>query len=254
MKKIIFIAALSISLLGCETTQPSIKLMPEALTGQRIIDQGGADAVISHKNTSAAVRPPSEAFLLESRPMLYISVYSADKPFDFSTEDIQVFVDGNSHRVFTYDDLVNEVDQEQGRIAEALNSKYKAQTRKTAEDAVKSSSDPEVFSPSDNSNTIGDSSNYGYKLDVNSIAQDQGRNNAMMQAQEVARAKQKQQAVSFLSKNVLKNTTVQPKTWYRKYVVVEKIPGSAQSSDINVIIKVAGEKHEFLLKHFKQQQ
>ena len=251
MKNTIFVLVLCLFLHGCASTKTTVKLVPQALTGQKIIDQKGADAVISHKKTSAAVRPPAGAFLSEGRPMLYISVYGSQKPFDFSTEDIQVFVNGNPHRVLTYDALVKEIDRDQGSMAAALNSRLMAQSARTAEHAYKPSSNPEVFSPSDNPNIIGDTTKYGYKYDINSVAQNQSRANAQMQAQQMAMAKQKQQAISTLSEIMLKKTTVSPNTWHRKYVVIEKIPDSAQSNEIKVIIKVDDEKHEFLLNHFQ---
>ena len=195
MKNIFYTLILCFLINGCATTKTTIKLVPQVLNEQKIIDQEGSDAVISHKKTSAAVRPPSDAFLTEDRPMLYISVYGSRKPFDFSTQDIQVFVDGVPHRVFTYDDLVKEIDQYQEKKTQMLNSKFIAQSNKAADNAVKSSSDPEVFSPSDSSNIVGDTSKFGYKYDVDSIAQDHSRVETEIQVQKEAMLKQKQQAI-----------------------------------------------------------
>ena len=257
MKKLFIILILCFFVQGCVTTKTEVKLVPQTLTGQKIIDQEGADAVISHKKTSVAVRPPSGTFLAGGRPMLYISVYGTES-FDFSADDIKVFVDGKPHRIVSYDDLVDEVNRDQGNMAAAFNAKYAAQSNRSADNAIVSTSNPEVFNPSDNPNNVGDTSKYGYKLDINSIAQNQSQINAQKQYRDQVMAQQRQKALIALNKMVLKRTTVPPDTWYGRYIVIEAIPESSPESvqphDVKVVVTADGEKHEFLLNYSENQK
>ena len=184
--------------------------------------------------------------------MLYISVYGSES-FDFSADDIKVFVDGKPHRIVSYDDLVDEVNRDQGNMAAAFNTKYAAQSNRVADNAIKSSSNPEVFSPSDNPNIVGDTTKYGYKMDLNSIAQNQSQINAQKQYRDQVIAQQRQKALIAINKMVLKRTTVPPDTWYGRYIVIdaipESVPESIQPHDVKIMVTAGGEKHEFLLNY-----
>jgi len=251
IKNIIFALLLCLLIQGCVST---LKIVPQALDGQQEIYQDGVVGVMSQKKARVAVRPSAETYSLERRPTIVVSVHGTEKPFDFSTEDIQVFVDGNSHRVFTYDELVAEInDRHKKRITE-LKTRYDDTTRKVGNEGYKStSSNPQILSPSDNENIMGDTTKYGYKYDVSGVVR--GGSEAQidldreMQAAEI----QTEQALNALYSTMLKKTTVSPDMWYSGYVTMEKIPSPSRLHEIKVIVTVAGEEHEFLLNHIKVQ-
>lgn len=248
MRKLSIILGLCFFMQGCvSSTKTFVKIVPRVLAEQKMIDQEGGKAVISHKSSSVAVRPPAGTFLSEGRPMFYISVYNSKEPIVFSDKNIEISIDGKPHRIFSYNELAEEVSQDQGSMAVALNSKFEAQSRQAAEDSYKSSSNPEVFSPSNDANVVGSHSQMGYKVDINSIAQNQSRLNAQKQAREMAMAKQKQQAMAALAEKILRKTTIPADTWHNRYIVIETIPDPEVSHEIKIIITLGSDKHEFLL-------
>jgi hypothetical protein len=232
----------------------TLKLVPRALNGQQKIYQEGVEAVISRKKARVSVRPSADTYSSERRPTIVVSVYGTEKPFDFSTEDIKVFVDGNPHRVFTYDELAAEINERHKKRITDLKTRYDMQTRKVGNEGYKStSSNPQILSPSDNENIMGDTTKYGYKYDVSDIVR--GGSEAQVDLDRETRAAEIQtaQALNALDSTMLKKTTVLPNTWHSGYVTMEKIFSPSKLHEIKVIVTVAGEEHEFLLNHIKVQ-
>lgn len=115
---------LTLLLQGCAATS-TFKLDPRTLGDQHKALQDGVEAIISTRKALVAVRPGAETYASESRPTLAVTVLNgAEEPFDFSTEDIRVFVDGKPHKVFSCDELVAEAKRLRGgaTIAAALQT------------------------------------------------------------------------------------------------------------------------------------
>lgn len=109
MKKLLAITILVLQ--GCAST---LKLDPMALDGQHKVLQEGVEAIISPKKALVAIRPGAKTYSSKGRPTIHVTVVNGTKePFKFSAEDVQVFVDGASHKVFTYDELVAEAKRRQ---------------------------------------------------------------------------------------------------------------------------------------------
>ncbi len=119
MKKNIAVLLLASSALftGCASI---LKIDPQALEGQHEIYQDGVEVVLSSKISVVAIRPSTKTYTSDGRPTIIVSVLNGtEKPFNFSTENIQVHVDGIPHKVFTYDELVAEVERGQAWAAVA---------------------------------------------------------------------------------------------------------------------------------------
>jgi len=254
MKNIIFTFVLCLLIQGYVSAETTMKLVPQVLNGQKIITQENSEAIISHKKSSVALRPPPDGYSSEGRPMILVNVYGIGKSFDFSTEDIQVFVDGKPHGLITYDKWVGDIKQRQANELTAIESKYAALSRNAAKGAYTPSSDPEVFSPSDNDGVVGSKSAGGYKYDVSSLARSQSQINSEMQAEKDAIEMRTAKELAVADAVMLKKTTVLPNTWHRGFVAIEKIPDPTQPHEVKIIVTVAGEKHEFLLNHLKTQE
>ena len=124
MKNIIFAFILCLLIQGCASTLSMFKIDPQTLSGQEAISQEGIKAVISRKNARVTIRPSADTYSSEDRLTIVVSVYGAEEPFNFSTRNIQAFVDGKPHRVFTYDELVADIkEQERTLIAKAEDQK-----------------------------------------------------------------------------------------------------------------------------------
>ncbi len=254
MKKIIFTFALCLLIQGYVSAETTMMLIPQVLKGQKIIIQKDSEAIISHKKSSVALRPPPDGYSLAGRPLILVSVYGTGKSYDFSTEDIQAFVDGNPHRVFTYDEYVEEIKQRQENEIKAVESKYDAISKDSAQEAYTPSSDPEVATPSSTRNTVGSKSSGGYQYNLSSLARDQSQITSEMQAQKDAIEKRTAEELAVADSIMLKKTTVLPNKWHRRYIAIEKIPDPTQPHEVKIIVTVAGEKHEFLLNHLKAQE
>jgi hypothetical protein len=254
MKNIIFTFVLCLLIQGYVSAETTMKLVPQVLNGQKIITQENSEAIISHKKSSVALRPPPAGYSSEGRPMILVSVYGIGKSFDFSTEDIQVFVDGKPHGLITYDKWVGDIKQRQANELTAIESKYAALSRNAAEGAYKSTSDPEVFNPSNKEeNLVGSKSGGGITYDVSSVARSQSQINADLQSEKDAIEMRTAKELAVADAVMLKKTTVLPDTWHRGFVAIEKIPDPTQPHEVKIIVTVAGEEHEFLLNHLKTQ-
>jgi hypothetical protein len=255
MKNLIFTFVLCLLIQGNVSAETTMKLVPQVLKGQKIITQDNSEAIVSHKKSSAALRPPPDGYSLEARPMILVSVYVAKKPCDFSTDDIKIFVDDNPHKIFTSDEFVEEIKQRQSNELKTVESKYATLLRDAAQNAYTSSSSAEVQTPSGSGkNTVGSTSSGGVTYDVSSVARNQSQVSSQKQAEIDAIEKRTTKELAFANDIMLKKTTINADTWYRGYIALEKIPNPAQPHVIKIIVSVAGEKHEFLFNHVKAQE
>ncbi|MBN1904736.1 MAG: hypothetical protein JW927_06530 [Deltaproteobacteria bacterium] len=252
MKKIIFTFVFCLLMQGIVSAEITMKLVPAEQKGQKIVTQEGSEAIISHKGkSSVALRPPPDGYTPDGRPMILVSVYGTNQQYDFSAEEIKVFVDGNPHQVLTYDGYVKEIKQRQEIEVKALETKYDAMSNNIAQNSYKPSSSLESHNPSSSKNTVGSMSSGGYEYDISSLGRDQNQINAEMQAQKDTIEKRTAQELAVADSIMLKKTTVLPDTWYRGYFAIENIPDPAQTHKVKIIVTVAGEKHEFMFNHLK---
>ena len=211
MKNIIFAFVLCLLIQGCASTLSMFKIDPQALNGQEAISQEGVKAVISQKKARVTIQPSANTYSSEDRPSIVVSVYATKEPFNFSTKDIQVFVDGNPHRVFTYDELVADI-KEQERI-----SIQKAEDGKSSQYME----------------GLGQQATIQFDAKVYSI-----QNKTIKSLEDI-------------NSNYLRDISILPYNQYSGHVTIEKIPNPTQPHEIRVIVTAAGEGHEFLLSHFK---
>src|SRR5690606_28491869 len=130
MKRIGFVMILGCFLQSCAST---LALMPQALEDQETIFQEGVEAIVSPKNSLVAVRPLARVYSSEERPTLVVSVLNgSDEPYDLSTENIHVSIDDHPHKVFTYDELVAEIERQQAWAAFAVAVSGAAQSYNAA--------------------------------------------------------------------------------------------------------------------------
>ncbi|ARM30715.1 hypothetical protein [Prosthecochloris sp. HL-130-GSB] len=255
MKKLLSITILGLLLLqGCAST---LQLDPQAYDGQEMIYQEGVEAIMSQKKALVAIRPEAITYSSEDRPTIVITVQNGTmKPFDFSTENVQVFVDGEPHKVFTYDELVSEVKRKQtwSAIAAALSGVARSMNAANAGYTYNSGT-LNAYTYDNSGNGINGFGSYsGYTYNAAAAQQAQAAANAQTQAEMQAIVNSTEQSLDALSATMLKKTTVLPQALHGGYVTIEKIPIADHPRDIKVVIMAAGEEHEFLFKHFKAQK
>lgn len=249
MRALFFTLILCAFIEGCA---PTFEMKPQALSGQEEVYQEGIGAIGSAKNALVILRPLTNTYSSEDRPTLVVSVLNrTEQAFDFSTDDIEVFIDGVPHRIFTYEELVAEIEQQELWAAVAVGISGAAQTYGAANSAYSYQADTanaHAYSYNgSNPNEYG--SNSGYTYNAAAAQQTQAAANAQTQAGMQAIAIQTEQSLNLLSSTILKKATVFPQAWHGGYVIIAEIPNSAQPHEIRVIISAAGEPHEFLLQH-----
>jgi hypothetical protein len=254
MNKLISAIVLGFLLQGCAST---LKMDPQALDGQQEVYHEGVEAVISPKKALVALRPTATTYSSEGRPTIVVSVLNGTKEsFNFSTEDIQVFVDEVPHRVFTYDELVAEVKRKQtwAAVAAALNGAAQSMNAANAGYSYQSGTTNAYAYDNYGNSAYGYGSYSGYTYNAAAAQQARATANSQTQANMQAIKNQTEQSLGALSSTMLKKTTVMPQAWHGGYVTINKIQNAAQPHEIKVVITAAGEEHEFLFNHFKVKQ
>lgn len=214
MKKTVFAIALGMLMLGCVTTT-MLKLDPLTLDGQKKSSQDGFKTVTSEKNVRVKVRSATDTYTSEDRPGLGISVYSNAGAFTFSPKNIQVFVDGKPQRVFTYNELVADVRENQ------MAEKEKAEKIRNAE-----------------------------QMGGGGVNNANDQYFAMLNMIE----KETVSALKELDATYLKSIRVTPGQEYSGHVTIEKIPDPSQKHEVKMIVTVNKETHEFLLNQIVVQK
>lgn len=253
MKKLIFIPIVGILLQGCGT---SYQFDPQIQKGQKEVYIEGVETVISKKKANVAVRSAGKTYSYENRPKLIISVSNkTNNPFNFSTNNIKVFVDGKAHKVYTYDELVDEAKTQE------VWSSVAAGLAGTAR-SYNASSSGYSYNYNPYGTTNYSRSTYGYNTypsstyTYNYAAAQQARNVANSQTDSEMRhiRNQTEQSLEELKATMLKKTTIQPKSTYGGYVTFEDIQVKEKPHKVKVIVSAAGQEHMFVFNHFKVKQ
>lgn len=245
MRKIVSVFILISFLQGCATT---LRLNPVAINGQQEIFQEGTKTLISAKNSLVAIRPSTNTYQSVERPTLVVSVSNGtEKPFNFSTEDMEVYVDNNPVKVFTYDELVAEVKKRQAHAAFAAALSGVAQSINAANAGYTYHSGTYNSSYYSNYGYSGHGfgSYSGYSYNQAAALQAQNAANTQMMMNMAAINSQTNQALDELSSTILKKSTVFPQKIHGGYIKLEKIPVTKEASDVSVKINAGGEIHDF---------
>ena len=199
----------------------------------------------------------TNTYTSEERPTIVVSVLNGtEEPFNFSTEDIQVFVDGFEHKVFTYDELVEEVKRKEAwaTVAAALSGAAESINAANAGYSYNSGTTNTYAYDNFGNSTYSYGSYSGYTYDATAAQKARDAANAKTQANLQAIQNQADSSLNALSSTMLKKTTVFPQSWHGGYVTIAKISNSEQPHEIKVVVTAAGEEHEFILQQHKVQQ
>ena len=211
MKKFFFIFVLCVLIQGCVTSSTTtLKLNPQPLTGQVETAQGGVDAVVSEKTVRVTVRPYKDTYSSDELVTFMVSVYSADKSFDFTAEDVKAFVDGKPHRILTYAEIESELkDQRKWAIRKAeVKKDTKMQQASGARDLQ---------------NII----NQELEEEIDTIEENTKKR------------------LLYFDTTTLRSKSVVPGKQVSGNVTLEKISDPATPKLIKLVVTAGGEKHEF---------
>ena len=244
MKKIIYIPIVGILVQGCGS---SYQLDPQIQKGQNEIYISGIETVVSKKKANVTIRSGSKTYSSEDRPQLLVSVTNkTNRPFNFSTENIRVYVDGKPHKVYTYDELVDEVNTEEiwSQVAAGLAG---------AARSYNASSSAYKYNYNYNYNPYGTYSYPSTSYTYDYAASQQARDAARAQTDSDMRDIQNRSAQSLaaLESTIVRKTTIQPYSTYGGYVTFENIENKQKKHDVTVLVTAAGQEHKFVFNHFK---
>jgi hypothetical protein len=245
MRKIVFIFLLISFLQGCATT---LRLDPVAIEGQQEIYQEGTETLISAKNSLVAIRPSTNTYQSVQRPTLVVSVLNGTKkPFNFSTEDIDVYANGKPVKVFTYDELVAEVKRQQAcaALAVALGGVAQSMNAANAGYTYHSGTYNSSYYSNYGYSGYGSGSYSGYSYNPAAALQAQAAANAQMLTNMTVIKSQTNQALNELGSIILKKSTVFPQKMHGGYIKLEKIQVPEAANNILVKINAGDETHEF---------
>lgn len=243
-------ALLVISVLGgCAST---LKLDPVASEDQQEVFQEGTEMIISSKTSVVAIRPSTNTYTSSLRPSLVVSVINrTNEQHVFSTENIEVFVNGESVKIYTYDELVAEIKRQQAwaAVAVALNGAAQSINAANAGRTYHSGTYNSSYFGNNAFSGSGYGSYSGYSYNSAASIQAQATINAQTQASMANIQAQTTNSLNDLSATILKKTTVFPQGTHGGYITLDKLPAPDEVNNVIAKVTFAGEVHEFKLEH-----
>lgn len=233
----------------------TLKLDPAALDGQDEVYLDGIEVVVSSMRASkVAIAPSVDTYTSQERPTIVVNVWNkTDEPFNFSTEEIQVFCDNKPLKVFTYNELVAETKRKQawtgalvamGGAMESVNAQNSGYVHHSG------TYNTSVYG-SNGYSANGYGTYSGTTYDPYVAQQAKAAAEARTEADIQAIQTQTESKLNALSSTMLKKTTIMPQTSYGGIVTLDKIPNPEKRHEIKVLINASGEHHEFLFNHSK---
>lgn len=211
MKKL-FIFVLCVFLQGCVTSSTTLlKLNPQVLTGQKEVSQGGLKTIVSEKKVRVSVSPLKDTYSPDDFPTFVVSVYTTGEPFEFSSKNIQVLVDGKPYKILTYDEAVSNIKEQKNAVIRKARMTKDIKYENAADNVM------------------------------------QGRAITEMNATIAAAENNTNELLRDLYSNYLREIKVMPDKQYRGDITIEKISDPSTAKEIKIIVTAAGEKHEFLI-------
>lgn len=230
---------------GCAST---LRVQPIAAPDQQTMYKDGKEAIISKKRSVVAVRPSDNTYTSEQRPTFVVSVLNGtDKPIVFSTEDITASASGSPLKVFSYDELVAEVENQRkwAAVAAALSGMAQSMSAAQAGNQYTYGSYNTSYYGNRGYSGYGSGTYSGYTYNPAAAAQAQAAANAQMNQSFDNINSSANAALSDLSRKILKKETVLQNEWHGGYVKLQQAPIPETSNSILLRVLLGDEEHSF---------
>lgn len=250
MYRLILIPVIGLLIQGCGST---LKLDPEPLKGQKQVYNNGNEVIISNKKSKVAVSSLTTTYSSEDHPKIFVALKnSTTRPYNFSTENIQVFIDGKPHKVFTYNELVDQIETKQkwAAFGAALSAAGRSMSAANAGTTYHSGTYNSYAYNNYGSSAYGYGSYSGTSYNYAAAQQAQSTANAQTQADFQRIKNNTQQSLGAIDK-VIKKTTIAPNAYYDGFIALDDLKDPSQPHTVQVLVTAGSEKHNFLFKHFK---
>jgi hypothetical protein len=208
----------------------------------------GTEAVVSKKLSVVVVRPSTKTYTSEQRPTFVVSVFNGtDKPIVFSTENISASVDGSPLKVFSYDELVEELENTRKRIliAAALAGVAESISAAQAGNQYTYGNFTTRYYGNHGYYGSGYGTYSGYTYNPAAAAQAQAAANAQMNQNFANITSSFNAALFHLSSTILKKETVFPNQWHGGYITLQQGPIPESSNTLSLKVIFGEEEHNF---------
>lgn len=243
MVRIIFVVYVACFISGCAQTM-KIKANPAA--GQQIVYENGKELIVSKKVSAFAVASLTGTIKSNQRPKFIITYFNgASVPLNFSTENISAIFNGDKARIYTFEELVEEI--ESNRRSQAISAALVG-----ASQIMNASSGTQYHSGSFNTNYYSSGgSGYGYgtysgtTYDPTAAAQAQ----AVIKSQTMSNINSSNayaaNALNEIDRTILRAHTVMPQQFHGGYIVLQKLQLQGSENKLNIVISIDNESHVF---------
>ena len=231
----ILLSALITLTTGCAST---LHIYPNKSPDQRSSFNNGVETVYSEKQTYASVGLPSEKISSDDRIALYVFVKNTTTTtFEFSTENIIASCDSKPVKVFTYEEIRDEIRQNRRDLALAAAFRGFANTLNASSNTRYQGT---VQSPTGRLSTFsGEIDDPSARIQAQASANAELRND--LQSINDSSAK----ALASVEARILKKQTVAPGKIYGGVVQLAPLAFSGERTDLVLKASVKGEVHEF---------
>lgn len=237
--------------MGCAVKYNKISTLPDK--NQTFFFKDGRHVIVSRKpNSIATIAASQEKFPINTRPSFIIAVNNlSSQPVTFSTENVAFTMEGKELKVFSYQELVQEIEQQRRSAAmtHALigaagvlgatmdggrtyhSGTYQTQTSIYGNNNLYTGNTAGVYS--------------GTTYDPLATLQTQNTINAQTANNIAAVNSAADKRLNIVQNRILKKETVLPNTWYGGYVRISNLGEPKTPKKIKSTISIGEDIHEF---------
>lgn len=245
MKSLYFILVTNTVLLnGCASI---VRVDPMATAEQTTVFKNGTEAIVSKKRYVVAIRSSVNMYTSDNFPAFVVSFHNiSDKPVTFSTENISAFIAGTGLRVFSYEELVAEVESKRKWAVFSAALSGAAQSMSAAQEGNQFTQGTYNTSYYGSRGYAG--SGYGtysgYTYNPAAAARAQATVNAETRSNLENINASANSTISDLSRMILRKETVLPNEWHGGYIRIEQGPTPELSNTLSFRVLIDDEEHK----------
>jgi TPR repeat protein len=238
--KVILMMLFSLMLtIGCAATYNKISALPTQ--DQTSFFKDGRNVIVSRQaNSIMTMAPSQEAFLADTRPSFIITVNNlSNQPITFSTENVAFSMDGKDLKVFSYQELVQEIEQQRRSAATTQALIGALGVLSATMDGGRTSYSGTYQSQ----NTMGTYSGTSYS--PLATLQTQAAFSSMTSNNIAAINAAAEDQLNSVQNTVLRKETVLPNHWYGGYVRIINLPEPENPKSVAATVTFGNDVHQF---------
>lgn len=227
------------STIGCAARYNKISALPAQ--DQASFFKDGRHVIVSRQaNSLVTIAPSQEAFAVNMRPSFIITVNNlSNQPITFSTENVAFSMDGKDLKVFSYQELVQEIEQQRRSAATTQALIGALGVLGATMDGGRTSCSGTYHSQ----NTMGTYSGTSYS--PLATLQTQAAFSSMTSNNIAAINAAAEDQLNSVQNTVLRKETVLPNHWYGGYVRIINLPEPENPKSVAATVTCGNDIHQF---------